>query len=213
MDFKEYIKFNDKDDNWYVVKPFFFHTPKRCLVDPYTNPIVMLFGKIYAGSDVFDVIQCISTKTKFTRFREEDDRYIIEYNPGDLFCSNNMASSISNQEMMNTLFTQGQILEDMEYQHVYDALMNASRNNVPIKVPDYFYEYTVAAMLRDTKDKSKMVRLTNPEHFLSLSVKQINMRADSFTALTTNDIETMIVTSLNEKKDAPTTPIKKTFLM
>ena len=170
MEFKEYIKFNDKDDNWYVVKPFLFHTPKRCLVDPYTNPIVMLFGKIYAGADTFDVIQCISSKTKFTRFREEDDRYIIEYNPGDLFCSNNMTSSISNQEMMNTLFTQGQILEEM-------------------------------------------VRLTNPEHFLSLSVKQINMRADSFTALTTNDIETMIVSSLNEKKDAPTTPIKKTFLM
>ena len=38
MEFKEYIKFNDKDDNWYVVKPFLFHTPKNT---PYTSTFVL----------------------------------------------------------------------------------------------------------------------------------------------------------------------------
>lgn len=213
MDFKDYLRLDTKDANFYVIEPFEFHTPKKCVVNIHTEPVVMLFGKIYSPKDAFDVTQCISTKTKFSSYIEEEDRYRLIYEKGDIFASNNMIESISNQEIINNLFLQGQILEDMEYQNVYRAYMNASRENMELDVPLYYYEYMIAILLADRKDKSKQARFNDINHFASLSIKQINTRAETFVALTTNDLDTMIISSLNEKKDALESPDKKVFLM
>ena len=213
MNFKDYLKLDTKDANFYVQEPFEFHTPKKCVLNIHTEPVVMLFGKIYSSKDTFDVTQCISTKTKFTKYIEEADRYRLIYEKGDIFASNNMIESISNQEIINNLFLQGQILEDMEYQNVYRAYMNASYENTELDVPLYYYEYMIAVLLADRQDKSKQARFRDINHFASLSIKQINTRADTFVALTTNDLDTMIISALNEKKDALESPDKKVFLM
>ena len=82
-----------------------------------------------------------------------------------------------------------------------------------LDVPLYYYEYMIAVLLADRKDKSKQARFRDINHFTSLSIKQINTRAETFVALTTNDLDTMIISSLNEKKDALESPDKKVFLM
>lgn len=211
--FSDYIELR-KDEHYYVKKEFDFHLPKRCVTDIKIEPVMLMFGKIYADGVAFDVVQANSTKTQPYSYEEKPDRYILHFKVGDMFCANNMVMTINNVEIIYKVLSFGQVLEDMEYLSVYDALMNCIQNNAELDVPIYFYEYTIAALMRDAKDTSKMVRQTDPlGSFKSLSISQINMRADTFVAVTTTDPETMIISALNERKDAAESPAKKTFLM
>lgn len=206
---------NLKDDVYVVKKEFEFHVPKRCVSNIATNPIVFMFGKVYGDKkDAFDVIQCMSTPSTPYSYEERDDRYVLQYKVGDMFCHKTLTMTIANVEIIYKLLSMGQVLEDMEYENVYYGLMNTINNNAKLDVPVYFYEYTIAALLRDAKDTSKMLRQTNIHNsFKSLSINQINMRGDAFVAVTSVDPETMIVSAMNASKDAATSPAKATFLM
>lgn len=209
---KDYLEL--KNGSYYVKKDFDFHLPKRCVINIAIAPIALLFGKIYTDKVAFDLIQCNATPTAPYSYEEKEDRYILHYKVGNMFCHEKMTMTINNLEVLFKIFSFGQVLEDMEYMNVFQGLMNAVNNNAALDVPVYFYEYTVAALIRDSKDTSKMLRQTDPTgSFRSLSISQINMRGDSFVAVTSVDPETMIISAMNSNKDAAESPSKKTFLM
>ena len=210
---KDYITL--KDGKYITIKDFDLHVPKRCVEDIKVSPVVVLFGKIYTSDNkAFDLIQFNATPTRFSTYEEASDRYILHYKEGDMFCMEKLVMTISNVEVIFNILSFGQVLPDMEYESVYHALMNSVNNNAKLDVPVYFYEYTVAALIRDAKDTSKPIRQTNPNGpFRNCSISQINMSGDAFVAVTSVDPETMIISAMNASKDAAKSPAQKTFLL
>lgn len=210
---KDYISI--KDGAYYCTKDFDLHVPKRCVESIDVSPIVVLFGKIYTSDGkAFDLTQFNATPTRFSTYDEEPDRYILHYKSGDMFCKEKLVMTISNVEVVFNILSFGQVLPDMEYENVYHSLINCINNNATLDVPIYFYEYTIAALIRDAKDTSKMLRQTDPNgEFRNCSISQINMSGDAFVAVTSVDPETMIIAAMNASKDAAPSPSEKTFFL
>lgn len=215
---KNYIKYDDKTDSYVCTKPFSLHVAKNCVQNLKTAPIVMLFGKIYTeDGKAFDVTECVATSSNPYSTNEEKDRYILNYVVGDMFSSKSRVKTINNVEIFFKMLLGGQILPDMEYQSIYDGMQNVTANNAELSVPADFYEYSVATFIRDAKDPTKQLRLTGVDKpFKSVSINQTLLRTNTYTAMTSKDPETMLVSTIanNDPNSVDEiTPIEKTFRM
>lgn len=212
-----YIKLNEKDGNYYVIKPFSFHVAKRCVQDLKTEPVVCLFGKIYTSDGkAFDVTEVIATPSRPYSTEEEDDRYILNYIVGDMFSTKSRVKTINNVEIFYKLLLGGQMLPDLEYESIFEAMQNVIKNNAELDVPPDFYEYSIATFIRDASDPTKQLRLVGIDKpFKSISINQALLRSDTFTAVTSRDPETMLVASIanEDSETGDMGPIEKIFRM
>ena len=150
---------------------------------------------------------------------------VIKYFEGSKVMDSSVIEDSSNAELYLKFITQGKIPHSVPYNKTLTMWKkNQSMNGINLGVPAVIEELILSASYRDAKNPTqKFARVIgkDPEHvsqydYTMASIRQICQYTSTFTAITFEDLDSMVTTSLNrERENIPETesPIEKIIKM
>lgn len=147
---------------------------------------------------------------------------VLKYFKGDkLMTTINVVQSIDNVEKFIDLLNAGKLPNTIEYNMVLNLfLKNLEINNVDLNVPSVVLEAMITEVYRYKNDRSipfrRVVGKANKKiseyEYITANMREIAELGSTFTALTFEDIDTMINASLNRElynRDEAQSPVEK----
>ena len=156
---------------------------------------------------------------------EDKERYMVAtfYN-GDTFTNVNVRQDSTNVELFFKMMTGGKILKSIPYEKILGVWQkNLSLNGISLGVPSTVLEIIIREIYRDP---------TNPEYtfshlynrnpkidtrdYRSANIREVCARNSNFAAITFEDMDQMINTSINTttfKKSQTVSPVEKIIKM
>lgn len=149
---------------------------------------------------------------------------IVKYFKGDKIMSNRIVEDSENAETFLRFITQGKLPQSIPYDKSIQVWRkNQEVNSVNLGVPSVIEELILSVSYRDKDDFTKKFATVignnpnvSPYDYKMASIRQICQYASAFTALTFEDMDSMITTALNrtrEKTPEATSPIEDIIKM
>lgn len=149
---------------------------------------------------------------------------VYKYLEGAKIMPSSMVQKSENVTWFLTLITMGKLPPTIPYCESFDMwLKNLEMNNVKFGVPAVIEELVLSAAYRYNKDPSKKFSLVigkDPKvsqfDYTMASIRQICQYTSTYTAMTFEDFDTMVTSSLNrvrENRDEVDSPVEKVLKM
>lgn len=164
------------------------------------------------------------TKIKLSSEIEEDNYRVFVLEKGDLFCiKTEHAKNSANSKDLIFMIHGGHLPSSVKYDKVLNCYLGTTLlNGVDLKIPLLIYELILAELCRYKEDINIPFRIAINENnkltqydYTSISIKKLPSLNSTFAALTFEDINNAVITSIKktkngeEEKDSPVEKILK----
>jgi hypothetical protein len=152
--------------------------------------------------------------------KDNDEKFLIlKFFKGDIFINNLfMTKQSKNTEMFLNLLTNGKLPSTIPYEKILNLLVeNLSINSVNLNVPSTILELIISEIYRDASDLSQPFRFKSnlaKSKYKTINLKNISNYNSTFTALTFEDIDYALVSSINKTRynlKETISPVEKTI--
>lgn len=149
---------------------------------------------------------------------------VLKYYKGQEICKSSIIEDSSNVELFLNMIISGALPRTIPYDKVLDVWRkNLSLNHVSFGVPSTVLELVLAVMYRNPEkyeEKFSKYLATHPNasmyDYVMVNIRQVSQYNSTFTAVTFEDMDSMITTSLNrsrENKDETISPVEQVIKM
>lgn len=164
-------------------------------------------------------------KTKIRDNIEEDSYRVFVLEKGDLFCvSTEFAKNAENTKNLVFQIHGGHLPSSIEYKKVLDCYLGTGfLNGVNYNVPSVACEIIVSELCRYKEDLTVPFRIALNKNnkltqydYTSISIKKLPALNSTFTAITFEDINNAIITSIKKAKnneEEKETPVEKVLML
>lgn len=162
------------------------------------------------------------TEKRVVSFKGSPDTpcFVLKYIKGQKICDSYTIEDSTNSETYLDMITKGKVPPTIPYNKTLNVWMkNQELNNVHFGVPSATLEMILAVSYRDKNNMEKKFSTVigkNPDtsewDYSMATIRQICQYASTFTAMTFEDINAMITTSVNrtrEGKEEMESPVEK----
>lgn len=189
--------------------------PKKAELRTLTLPFKIQFQ----FRDYFD------RKIKLSSEMEEESYRVFVLKKGDLFCVNTeFAKSAENTKNFVFMIHGGHLPSSVKYSKVLDCYLGtALLNGVDLKTPLLTYEIIVSELCRYKKDLTIPFRIAINRNnklteydYTSISIKKLPALNSTFTAITFEDINNAVISSITKNKnneEEKETPVEKVLML
>jgi len=155
---------------------------------------------------------------------EVESYYVAKFYKGNKIMASNIAQDATNVELFIDFLFRGKIPKTIPYGSILSIWQkNLSLNGVKIEVTSTVLELIIAEIYRDKKKPEQTFAkvigkdpAVSPYGYRTANIREICARNSTFAALTFEDLDSMITTSLNIKnynKQETESPIEKIIKM
>lgn len=169
----------------------------------------------------FEFRRFFDTRIKLSSEIEENDYRVFVLEKGDLFCvKTEHAKSSANSKELIFMIHGGHLPSSVKYDKVLDCYLGTTLlNGVDLKIPLLIYEIILAELCRYKEDLGVPFRIAINQNnkltqydYTSISIKKLPSLNSTFAAITFEDINNAIISSIKKNKnneEEKVSPIEK----